>query len=94
MHTEVPAGLVDVVKMDKSSVTLGAHLRKSDRESEKTQPELNFASSAVLKAQHLALNKAKEACLYRQQLKCLEKQSYLAHEEVKSLKAESAGATV
>lgn len=65
MHTAVPAGWVDVVRMAKRRITLEEHLRESDMELQKIQRELKAASAAVLETQHFALIKSEEARSYR-----------------------------
>lgn len=68
VHTEVPAGLVDVVRMAKCSITLEMQLRESDRELQRILCGLWVAIGVVLEAQHLALSKSEEARSCLQQL--------------------------
>lgn len=61
MHNDVPAGLVDVVQMDKHSIKLEERLRKRDGELQKSQGELQVASGTILDTQHPAMRKTEEA---------------------------------
>lgn len=54
VHTKVPAGLVDVVRMASRTIKLEKHLIESDWDSPKTQCKLEVVGGAALAAQHLA----------------------------------------
>lgn len=66
VHNEGPAGLVDKVRMAKRGTPLEEQLRESDWELQKRQRYLKIAIGAVLKYQHFAFSKPKEARSCRQ----------------------------
>lgn len=94
VHTNVPAGLVHVVRMAARSSTLEEQLRESDQQLQKTQCELQVAHSAVLEAQHLALSMSEEARSCHQQLENVREQLDLAYKKVTSVNVASGEAAV
>lgn len=61
MHTEMPAGLVEVVRMAKRSITLEEKLGKSDVQVPQIQRGFRVASGAVLEDQGLSLRRLEES---------------------------------
>lgn len=88
------AGLVDVGRMAKRSITLEVQIRESNREQMKTQRELQAASGTVLEAQHLPLSNSGKTCSCRQQWKGQEKQLDVVREKVISVEAENVESAV
>lgn len=78
-------GLISVIRMAKRNITLEEQLKKSDRESQNIQRELEVANGAVLATQHLALNKSEEARFCCKQFEGAEEQLKLALEKVISV---------